>query len=383
MIGRDVPPDYRPPAGVEVVSASGGSGLDVVRAFTGGVSPVRVMASATPALTGPPGGVPFPRSRVGQPVTRALRWTLLPSHRQRVWRKWAAGARELAREVSYDVVHCHDFNTLPLGAELAERAGARLVYDAHEWWSGRQRHGRPDPWRRRRELLQERALAARADLVVTVSEGIAARLGRWCTSPVVIVRNTFPQAGRGPQPRPPGLAPSALVYAGRIGAGRDLETPLRAIPSLPGLALRLIGPADPRYAEELAALRGEGVEILPPRSVDAVDAEFRAGGLCLVTLTNSCDNHRLALPNKLFHAVRAGVPVIAADLPEMSRMVRRFGIGELYRPGDPVSFRQAVERAREGYPALAQAVGAARSVLAWERDAEVLLTAYQDAVRRP
>ena len=38
----------------------------------------------------------------------------------------------------------------------------------------------------------------------------------------------------------------------------------------------------------------------------------------LSLLQDTCENHRLALPNKVFEYVAAGVPVVASDLPELA-----------------------------------------------------------------
>src|SRR5690349_19713297 len=41
-----------------------------------------------------------------------------------------------ARLVEADIVHAHDLDTLPAGWLLARRRNARLVYDAHELYTG-------------------------------------------------------------------------------------------------------------------------------------------------------------------------------------------------------------------------------------------------------
>jgi glycosyltransferase involved in cell wall biosynthesis len=276
-----------------------------------------------------------------------------------------------------DVVHAHDFNTLELAAKTAARTGAALVYDSHEFWRGRARHGRPEPLRRRRAAAREDALLPRADLVLTVSEGIAERLRGSGAPRVVVVRNSFPaRPAAGPLPQ----HPTGLVYAGRIGPGRDLETLVDAAPALAAVGVRpvVVGPAD---ADHLARLRaraeGKPVDLRPePLPLDDVDEVYRREGLAVVTLDDSCENHRLALPNKLFHAVRAGIPVIAADLPELSRAVRGQGIGATYRPGDAASLAAAVAEVAGRYQDALSAVAATQELYRWDRDAAALVEAY-------
>jgi glycogen(starch) synthase len=358
VVGRGVPAGFEGPDGVGVDSVGRGGGL---------------------RPGGAPGSRPGPAAL--RPVVDAARWLLLPEHRARVERAWRAGAAERARAYVADagvpdVIHAHDFNTLALAAQVADRTGAALVYDAHEYWRGRAVHGRPEPLRRRREAAAENALLARADLVLTVSDGIAERLRSYGARRVVVVRNSFPaRTATGPLPR----RPTGLVYAGRIGPGRDLETLAAAAPALAAEGVRpvVVGPADPDYLRRLAAVAPPPVDLRPETlPLDGVDELYRREGLAVVALDGSCENHRLALPNKLFHAVRAGIPVVAADLPELGRVVREHGLGSTYRAGDAASLAAAVAEVAARYPAVLDAVAAAGPRLGWEHDATELVAAY-------
>lgn len=316
-------------------------------------------------------------------VRSAARWTLLPTHREKVESAWRTAAADVVRYLPADAVHAHDRNTLSLGAAEAARRGVPLVYDAHELWSDRGLPGRPTPLADRRRTRQETAHARTAAVVLTVSEGIADVLRGRGLRDVRVVRNTFPAAPAGtPADRPATPVPSAptgLLYAGRIGANRDLETLVAAADHLDGLTVTLVGPQDPHVA---AALRlPAGVEQHPAQPVDDLDDWYRARGIAAITLTAGPRNHRLALPNKVFHAVRAGVPVVAADLPELRRLVRAHDLGELYTPGDPASLAAATARVRDRYADLTAAVRAARDELSWERDARVLLDVYAELAR--
>ena len=114
------------------------------------------------------------------------------------------------------------------------------------------------------------------------------------------------------------------------------------------------------------------------RSIDEVDDTLRSYGISLVTLTNTCENHRLALPNKLFHAVRAGVPVVAADLPEMRAVVTQHKLGTLYEPGNAASLTTAVRALIENYTTYADGVRTAAADLNWEKDSAPLVAAYAE-----
>jgi glycogen synthase len=374
VIGRNVPGDFKPPPGVSTSSAGRTSALK----------------RASGNLTS---------HRMSSPV-RLARWALMPSHVAAAHRAWVRAARADASPRGFDVVHAHDFTALELGSELASAGGVPLVYDSHEYWAGRPPGGRPTPLQNARERTSERRLGARAAAVLTVGDGIAERLlDDYGWRHVTVVRNTFPPIGdTAPDPTEPDAAPapddpgapdaahlgtepgapqrpSGLVYAGRIAPLRDLETVAAAADTLAPMEVTLLGPADPTF---LASFRPGALRIEPPVPVDEVDPVLRAAGLALVTLTDGWENQRLAQPNKLFHAVRAGVPVVAADFGEVARTIRTYGIGTLYQPGDAASLVQAVRAAAANYRDLVDAVRNASAELSWKRDGDALLEVYAD-----
>ncbi|MDX6285628.1 MAG: hypothetical protein QOG53_1113 [Frankiales bacterium] len=340
IIGRGIPSTYQPPKGVTVSSA--------------GQAPT---AAASQRRT---------------TVMRVARWLLLPSYVRRRHRRWMQQAAADAHARRFDVVHAHDFTTLPLGATLARERGVPLVYDAHEFWAGRPRLSRPTPVQRWRDRKEEGRLGRQAIAVLTVGPGLAELLrDTYGWSNVLVVRNSFPL--RPDNERPPPGPPMGAVYAGRISAYRELETVIAAADRLQPLEVTLIGPADAEYA---AGLRTGRVQVRPPLPLDEALALIRAAGIALVTHSDRWVNHRLALPNKLFLAVQAGVPVVATDVPELRNVVNEHGLGVLYRPGDADALVSAVHEVLGRYEEFSRQVIAARPALSWEQDAPTLLSVY-------
>jgi glycosyltransferase involved in cell wall biosynthesis len=215
----------------------------------------------------------------------------------------------------------------------------------------------------------------RADVVLTVGEGVAHALRRdYGWDRVRVVRNTFePRVA----PATSVATPSAAVYAGRLAPYRELEV-IAAASTRVELPIVLVGPVDSAW---LAGFDPGKAEIRPPATLDQVDDLLAAAGLALVTHSDRWANHRLALPNKLFHAVRVGVPVVATDVGELGRTVREHGLGTLYRPGDVAGITDAIAEAVDTYPALRKAVSKAMPQLSWEHDEKILLDAYAELAR--
>lgn len=345
VIGKQVPVGFVPPDGVTASSV--------------GTSSV-FRAQGSPSLSG---------RRLSPPLLVA-RWAMLPTHRHQAFGRWAAGVHRDAAEREFDVVHAHDFTALEVGARLAAGRGVPLVYDSHELWSGRPRLGRPTPLRQWHEARVEAELGGRAAAVITVGDGVADALrAAYGWSHVTVVRNTFPLPD--PLPTPPGR-PSGAVYAGRLAPFRELEA-IAAASRLTDLPITVLGPADETWLERFDPGRATVRAVLP---VDEVDHLLTTAGIALVTHSDRWVNHRLAMPNKLFHAVRSGVPVVATDVGELGKLVRRYGVGELYRPGDGADLARALAAVRGRYGELVAAVRQAAPDLSWQRDAAALLGLY-------
>ncbi len=346
IVGRSVPQGFDAGAGVSVSSV--------------GTSSV-FRAEGQPSLSG----------RKLSPPVRLARWALLPQHRRSSFGRWAAGAYEDAREREFDVVHAHDFTALAAGEQLAREHDVPLVYDSHELWTGLPREHRPTPLADRKERLLEAKLGGRAAAVLTVGDGVAGALRRqYSWDNITVVHNTFPLVEELPAPLE---TPNGLVYAGRVAAFRELETIAGASREV-DLPITVVGPADETW---LTTFDRAGLDVRPALPLSGASDLIQAAGLSLVTHSDKWENHRLAMPNKLFHAVSLGVPVVATEVGELARMVRKHDLGTLYTPGNAQSLATAIRDAVEQYPTLVGNVGRARPELSWETDAQRLVEIYE------
>lgn len=231
------------------------------------------------------------------------------------------------------------------------------------------------------------------DAVITVSPNIAEWLKqRYSTMPPAIVLRNVPvrlRAIEGESLR--SLArltdERILLYTGRITTGRGLEEAIESLSLLPAdVSLVMLGYGDGAYLEGLW-LRAErlGVEakmkLVSPVPSSQVPAVAAGADAALVAIQPVCLSYRFSLPNKLFEAIQAGVPVIATDLPDIASIVRGYGLGELYRPGDVSAFVEGVTKLlarRDEYRARAER---AAKELCWENEQTRLLDLYASLER--
>jgi glycosyltransferase involved in cell wall biosynthesis len=305
-------------------------------------------------------------------------------------RALAAGRlAQLAAAERPDVVHAHDAAMLAPGWLAARRAGAKLVYDSHELATGVPY--RSGAWA---ALVAgvERLYVPRADAVITVSNGIAERLqSRYSLGEVPTVVRNVPDL---PPPREAPAAPdlrlllgsgqaAVVVHHGAVARDRGCENLIRALSQLDRAHLLFLG-ADGDYAAGLSALAerlgvGARTHFQPPVALDQLLAYSSQADVGVTLLEPSCENHRLALPNKLFEYVAAGLPLVASELPEMAALVRRYEIGWTVDPRDPSSIAAGIESAVEARddPDLQERLSAAASELSWDREQSRLIDLYE------
>jgi glycosyltransferase involved in cell wall biosynthesis len=301
----------------------------------------------------------------------------------------AAAISRVAAATGPDVVHAHDAAMLAPGLLASRRAGATLVYDSHELATGVPYHSKL--WTALVGSL-ERHVVPRCAGVITVSDGIAERLQRryGLQRRPTVIRNVSDL----PPPREVGgqvddlraelgvgTAPLA-IHHGAVAADRGGEVLIGALARLDGAHLLFLGAEGPfaEGLERLAARLGvaERVHLRPPAPLAELLSFTAQADVGVTLLQDTCENHRLALPNKVFEYVAAGIPVLAADLPELRALIGRYGIGWTADPADAVAVAVALERAfaSRGDDALAERLARAAVELSWGAESGKLLALY-------
>lgn len=282
----------------------------------------------------------------------------------RVWLETRSQGRqigELAPDI--EVVHAMAFLGLAAARWLRRRRPRlRIVFDARDIYAEARNIARlPRPARWLFKAVERRWARAAAAIVTTneaYAEVMRARFGR----PVVVVMN----APRRSEGQPPdgrrfhdalGLPATARVvlYHGGLDRDRGIEVLLDALPELPPDAVLVLmgyGPLEPTLRQRAAATDDRRWHLLPAVPPAELLGWVASAAVVAIPIQPTSLNHLLTTPNKLFEALAAGVPVVAADLPGIAAIVRDTGIGLLCDPTSP------------------QAVAAAvREVLAWDDDA--------------
>jgi glycosyltransferase involved in cell wall biosynthesis len=345
---------------------------------------------SAPAVQATP---PLPRRVLADLSERAFRTIELGTFWYRSARAGAAYAP--------DSVHANDGNTLV--PALAIRAAGHLygrrvgiVYDSHELW----RHRNVPPGRLLApavDALTEAIGIRRADAVITVSDSIADHLEGEYHLPErpALVRN-IPLAGPLPDPATGilrqraalGAEARVIAYGGRITNGRGIEETIDALAHLPGhVHLVLLGYGEEDYLEQVRSRAAElevtsRVHLIGAVAPDQVSSALADGDVAVVHVRPICLSYRYALPNKLFESIRAGLPIAAADLPDLRAVVESLGVGEVFSGESPADLAAALLRILEDPEPYRQRARAVAPDLTWEHEAGALLRVHRAVLAR-
>ena len=253
-----------------------------------------------------------------------------------------------------DVVHAHDLVTLSAGVIAKQRAGARLVYDAHELETHTNYHLLP-PIAKRWIAHYESVLIQTCDEVITVCDSIADWLAREYAidRPVVVMNSpkleTTPRHDGSSLRTTLDLAPGVplVVYVGSVTVDRGLELAVEALPLLPGVHLATVGwryDLTENGMRRVAQANGVSdrlhfVDPVPSASVVSFIADADAS---VIPIQNVCLSYAFSFPNKLLESVFAGVPVAAANLVEIRKFLEAHPVGLLMDETDPRAIAAAL-----------------------------------------
>ncbi|MDZ7578396.1 MAG: glycosyltransferase, partial [Candidatus Nanopelagicales bacterium] len=293
-----------------------------------------------------------------------------------------------------DVIHAHDFRMVGIAVRAAARAKqtgrtVSVIYDAHEFAPGLEGTDEFVVGNANYEAAHIRL----ADRVVTVSEPLADLLQKHhgldrrplvtLNAPEDLARNGDPEFTRDIR-HDCGLSADTplLVYSGGVARRRGLETAAAGLVHLPGVHLAIIASADPegrtlirKAARKAGTTDRVHFQDFVPRS--ALIQHLRTADIAVHPLLH-LPNHEIALPNKFFDYVFAGLPMVVSDVEHLAETVQKCDVGRSFIAGDPEDFARAVREVLADLPRLRENVRACprRSEWTWESQEPVLAELY-------
>jgi len=259
-------------------------------------------------------------------------------------------ALNILRQSRYDIIHANDLETLPVAIAAAEKTGAKVLFDAHEYSPGQSMYSLG--WEKfiysgyANYFL--RSFGPRTNAFVTVSEGIANLYKINYNLDADIIMNA--PASADVNFLPVDTRHIRLIHHGWAKRKRYLEKLIEMMGFLDHrytLHFMLISMKN-GYIDELRSLADRvapkrvffKTPVKPDQIVTAL-ADFDIGACFIPPEPIS---YKYALPNKFLEAIAAGLAVVIGPSPEMARIVKTYDVGMIADGFNPRDLAAAVNR---------------------------------------
>ena len=268
---------------------------------------------------------------------KTKKWVMLPRKIRHLFSLIEFIFKLLFKSLKYrpKVIHCHDILVLPLGVLIKMFHGGQLIYDAHELESNKNGISR---FTGKLIFLTEKILWPFVDGLIVVSDSIetwykkelGVKVSEVILNSPVLGEETFSYNQNYLREKfsiP--INEKVFLYIGVLTTGRGLDLILEVFKK-DDISAHVVFLG---YGSLKELLRDEDRshsnihlhDAVPHEEVVSV-AKSADVGLCFIQNVSLSDYY--CLPNKLFEYSFSEIPVLASNFPDITRVVKQYGLGE-------------------------------------------------------
>ncbi len=293
-----------------------------------------------------------------------------------------------------DIVHTHDMGGFAIGGRLWQGPEKRpffWIHDMHEYVRGTTFI--PESRRRFFTSIEEEFIHS-PDVLMSVSPALNEILQDYYHLPTkpALVLNTPRRSDFDPY-YPEDVRTTLkinqdaplLVYIGNVKEDRDIETVVKALPMLPEVHLAIVTNSSGSYVWELKRTAGklgvtERIHFHPYVPFYNVTSFLRTATVGIHSWPHH-PNAEIALPNKIFEYMHAGLPSVVSDNRAMKEFVNQHDCGLAFEVGNATSLAEAVTRVLDrlrSEPSWRESIQALSPQYCWEAQESVIGGIYDD-----
>jgi glycosyltransferase involved in cell wall biosynthesis len=234
----------------------------------------------------------------------------------------------------------NDLDTLLANYLVSKFKSVKLVYDTHEYFTEVPELVE-NPTKQKIWLKLEKWIFPKLKNVCTVNDSIAKIYSDKYGVPVQVLRNVAPTFEYVEKKSRSDLGlPSdkfiLIIQGSGINKRRGAEEAVEAMNFIKNALLLIIGSGD--VLDELKSKVEkqqwrEKVLFLPKMPYAEMMQYTRNADLGLAIDHTDILNHKLALPNKLFDYIQAEIPVLATEIIEIEKIIKKYNIGYVLHDG--------------------------------------------------
>ena len=244
----------------------------------------------------------------------------------------------------FDVVHCHDLDTLPAGVWLKKKFNVKLVYDAHEIFGYMIARNMPNILVKI-VFWMEKRLLRHVDHIITVADTVEEYLKSICDKPITVVMNckdligttySFPKTDL-----------FTVSYIGVLHKNRMFPEIVDTIGSIKNVRFIIAGKKENLYEDVKKRCElYDNVEFLGTIPFNEVIPRTLICNVVVCMINPNDKNNRIGLANKQFEAMVCGRPIIVSQGTYAGRMTQDLHCGLTVQYNE-ASLKQAIVTLRD------------------------------------
>lgn len=296
------------------------------------------------------------------------------------WRKAYKKGLELYKtgQFKFDVVHCHDLDTLQSGVWLKKKLGIKLIYDAHEIFGYMVQRDHSSLVSKSAFLL-EKKLVGMTDEIITAETTYNEYFKTIGCSKITSILNCKDIHSK--EYKSPSNDIFTLVYIGILSKSRFFPEVIDVIKTLKDVKLVIAGKKENMYEQiEEYCKMYDNVDFLGPIPFDAVIPNTKKADVVICMINPRDINNKIATANKQFEAMVCGRPIICTKGTRSGELTEKERCG-LTIDYDKDALRDAIIKLRDD-PELCEEFGrnalkAAKEKYNWKIQEEKLIKVYE------
>ena len=297
------------------------------------------------------------------------------------WRNaYKKGLKLFKNGFNFDVVHCHDLDTLKIGIWLKKKLKVKLVYDAHEIFGYMIEKDVPN-FIVKFVFNMEKKLIQYVDEIITVNKPVESYLKKIVDKSITIVMNCKNPLYN--KYKPPKNKVFTISFIGTFEKGRFFPEIVDLIGNVEKIKFIIAGKKEHfklyKIVEKTSA-KYDNIEFLGQIPFNHVLPLTFKTDVVIYPIDSSTRNSKIITPNKLFEAMACGRPLICSKKTHAGYLTEKLQCG-IAADSSLDSIKKAVLTLRDN-PELCRKFGenglkAAIREYNWDKQKEKLIELYK------